>query len=186
VDDRERRGRAADLFYEATLAQIRDRRAQAEQFAWLRIDGDARRSGDGVPVEALAFSGPADWFASRYFDPGSFFLRFGAESAAKQARGQVRSAGALALLTARASDDTQRLMAGQAFERFLLAATSLGIAQHTMSAPVEVPRFRAPLAETFGATGDEDPLLVFRLGHARAPKPTPRRAVAVVASFRNS
>jgi nitroreductase len=185
VDAREDRGRIADLFFEATRDQIQDRRVQAEQFTWLRQDGDEKRRGDGVPVDALAFSGPAEWFAGRYFNPRSFFLRFGADSAAKQARGQIRSAGALALLTTRGTDDAQRLMAGQALQRFLLLATSLGIAQHPMSAAVEAQRFRGPLVEAFGA-GGEQPLLAVRLGHGRIPKPTPRRAVSVVASFRNT
>lgn len=186
VDDRDRRRGLADLLYEATGAQTRDRRAQAEQYAWLRFDGDEDLRGDGVPVEALGFSGPAEWLAGRYFDPDSFFLRFGAESAAKQARSQVRTAGALALLTSTAQDDAQRLLAGQVMERAMLTATSLGIAHHLLSAPVEVERFRAPLLQAFGAGRDEDPLVVIRLGHARAPKPTPRRAVARVATFRNS
>uniref|UniRef100_A0A832IC64 Nitroreductase domain-containing protein n=1 Tax=Eiseniibacteriota bacterium TaxID=2212470 RepID=A0A832IC64_UNCEI len=185
VDDRDRRHRVADVLYEATHAQVSDRRAQAERFGWLRFDGHERRLGDGVAVDALEFSGPADWFAGSYFDPKSFFLRFGADSAAKQARAQVRSAGALALLTTRGRDDARRLRAGQTLERLLLTATSLGIAQHAMGAAIEVERFRGPLLEAFGA-GGEDPLLLVRLGHARAPKPSPRRAVSLVATWRTT
>jgi hypothetical protein len=37
----------------------------------------------------------------------------------------------------------------------------------------------------FGAAGEE-PLALFRLGHANRPPATPRRSVALVTSFRNS
>lgn len=185
VDDRARMARIADLVHDATRRQMSDRRAQQEQYGWLRFDGEEKRRGDGVPVRALGFSGPAEWFASRYFDPRSVWRRFGADSAAKQARGQIRSSGALALLTATRDDEATRLMGGQTFQRFALKATGFGLAHHALSAPVEVEAARAPLLAEFGAAG-EDPLLLVRLGHARAPRPVPRRAVGVVASFRTT
>jgi hypothetical protein len=185
IDDRDRMRRVADLTHEATHAQMSDTRAQAEQYSWLRFDGEEKKRGDGVPVDALEFAGPAQWFASRYFNPKSMFLGFGMDSSAKQARSQVRSSGALALLTASRKDEGTRLMAGQTFERLALRATSLGIAHHAMSAPIEVEKYRAPLLAEFGATG-EDPLLLIRLGHAKPPKPSPRRAVSLVATYRNT
>ena len=185
LDDRDRIRRVAELTHDATHAQMDDRRAQAEQYSWLRLDGDEKKRGDGVAVDALEFAGPADWFASRYFNPKSMFLGFGVDSSAKQARSQVRSSGALALLTAARRDDTTRIMAGQTFERFALKATGLGIAHHPLSAPVEVEKTRGPLLAEFGATG-EDPLLLIRLGHAKPPKPSPRRAVSLVATYRNT
>lgn len=185
MDGRERLDRIADLVHEATRQQMNDARSQAEQYGWLRFDGEEKRRGDGVPVRALAFAGPADWFASRYFSPRSMWRRFGTESAAKQARGQVRTSGALALLTARRTDEATRLLGGQTFQRFALKATGFGIAHHAISAPIEVEATRGALLQEFGAAG-EDPLLLVRLGHAKAPAPTPRRAVSVVATFRNT
>lgn len=185
IDDRRKIRGFADLVFDATRAQGRDPRVEAEHYAWIRFGDDARRRGDGIPVEALEFGGPAEWFAGRYFNPNSMFSGFGADSAAKQSREQVRSAGALALLTASRRDDTQRLMAGQAIQRFALKATEVGIAHQILSAPIEAPSARGPLLAAFGATG-EDPLVLMRLGHARAPKPAVRRGVSLVATFRNT
>lgn len=185
IDERDPLHAVADLAYEATHAQVMDPRAQAEQFAWFRFDDDARKRGDGIPADALELSGPSSWLAGRYFNPNSWFVRFGAEYAAKQARGQVHSAGAVALLTSARRDETQWLMGGQTYERFALKATQLGIAQHPLSAPIEVNRHRGDLLRLFGAIGEE-PLMLVRLGHAKRPDPLPRRGVSVVASFRNT
>lgn len=185
IDGKDRVSRVADLVHDATRDQMNDTRSQAEQYGWLRFDGDEKWRGDGVPVSALGFSGPADWFASRYFNPRSMWRKFGSDSAAKQGRSQIRSSGALALLTASRTDEPTRLLGGQTFQRFALKATAFGIAHHAISAPIEVEKTRAQLLQEFGAAG-EDPLLLVRLGHAKAPKPTPRRAVAVVSTFRNT
>jgi hypothetical protein len=139
-----------------------------------------------VPVDALELSGPAHWFAGRYFRPGSWLLRFGAEYAAKQARGQVKSSGALLLIAAARNDESQWLMGGQSYERIALKATSLGIAQQILSAPTSNDHYRGELRREFRVPANEEPLLLVRLGHARAPEHTPRRAVSVVATFRNS
>ncbi len=186
LDDPERMRSVADLAYEATRAQVGDGRAQAEQFSWMRFDGDEKRRGDGVPVGALELSGPAGWLAGRYFRPGSWFARFGTEYAAKQARSQVKSAGALLLVSAPRKDDTQCLLCGQSYERLALKATHLGIANQILSAPVEVARLRPDLRRAFRAPAGNEPLLLVRLGHARTPEPAPRRAVSVVATFRNT
>ena len=176
----------ADLVHDAVHAQVSNRRFQAEQNAWLRTSlQDAERRGDGVPVDALGTSGPASWFAGRCLDPDSWFLRFGAGSLAKRAREGVRSAGAVALLTTTARDESARLLGGQAYERLALKATQLGLAHQPINAPLELERFRGPLLRRFGVTGEE-PLMLVRCGHDRRVPHTPRRAVSVVASFRNS
>jgi hypothetical protein len=186
IDDRAAIRAVADIAFEAERAQVGDRRAQAERFAWMRLDGDeARGRGDGVTLDALEFGGPAHWFAGRYFNPRSRFLGLGADSAGKKAREQVRSSGALALLTTTRRGEASWLMGGQMLARFALKATSIGIAHQPFAAPVEIERTRGELLRRFGATG-EDPLLLVRLGHAKPPDPSLRRAVALVTSFRNT
>jgi nitroreductase len=185
IDERDPLRDVADLVHDATREQILDPRVQAEQFAWMRFDDQAEKRHDGIPVDALELGGPSGWFASHTYNPNSRFLHFGAEGAGKQARSQVRSAGALALLCGGRREESQWLMAGQAFERLCLKATQLGVAHQALSAPIEAPHARAELARLFGATG-EDPLILLRLGHAKPPKALPRRAVATVASFRNT
>ena len=186
LDGRDALHELADLVHDAVHAQVSNRRVQAEQHAWLRTNRqDAERRGDGVPVDALGLTGPANWFSSRYYDPDSWFLRFGAGSLAKRAREGVRSAGAAVLLTTTARDESAWLAGGQAYERLALKATQLGLAHQPINAPLMLERFRGPLLRRFGVTGEE-PLMLVRCGHDSRVQHTPRRAVSVVASFRNS
>lgn len=176
----------ADVTRDATLARMRDRHAQAERFAWLRLSDDAaRRTADGVPIDRLEMGGPARWFASHYFHPESRFFGLGAQSVAKEAREAVRSSGALVLLSVPARTPAAGVVAGQTLQRFALRATTLGIAHQPLSSPIESERHRAILAKRFGATGEE-PMLLLRLGHAKPPEPTLRRGAALVSTFRNS
>src|SRR6185295_13024028 len=109
----------------------------------------------------------------------------GARSLARQARGRVHSAGALALLTMPALRDEAWLLGGQVYERVALKATQLGIAHQPIHAPIEQARHREQLLNGFGAA-HEEPLVFLRLGHAKLPPATTRRSVAVVASFRRA
>lgn len=182
-DDRAQIEAVADLARDAVRDQTHNRVYQRERFAWTRLSEDAvRESGDGVYVEALDLGGPARWFAGNYFDPESWFLRFGAESAGKQARAQIRSAGAVALLTTSGTDEEAWLKAGQTYERIALRCTQLGISHQPINQPLVEAGPRDELARRFGA-GNQSPLMLIRLGHAKPPEPTPRRAVALVASF---
>jgi nitroreductase len=185
VDDPGTLHHVADVAFDATHAQVQDRRMQVEPFAWMRFGGEARRGGDGVALDALELSTVTRFMARRYFDPESWFLRFGADGMAKQARGAIRSSGAVALLTTSDGGDLAPVLAGQAYERVALKAAQLGIALQPMSAPMRFERHRAELARTF-AIGAETPLLLLRLGHASRPDPSPRRSAWVVTSFRNT
>jgi nitroreductase len=185
IDDREHIHAMGQLVHDAVHEQVVDRRAQAERFAWMRFDDAARERGDGVSVAALALGGPAKWLAGRYFNPRSWFLGQGAGSLGKQTRDGVRSAGALALLTAPARREEAWLMGGQVYERFALKATHLGIAHQPISAPIEQERFRPELLRRFDASS-ETPLMFVRLGHADQPPGVERRGVALVATFRKA
>lgn len=174
------------LVRDAVRHVMSDRAAQAERVRWLReSDGDARAHGDGVTAERFGLRGPARWLAGRSLQPKSRFYGWGASSMAKDTRELVMSSGALALLTLPARSDAGWIVGGQAYERFALRAATLGIAQQPLSAPVASERHRALLARRFHAEGEE-PLLLVRLGHAKAPSPTPRRGVALVSTYRTS
>ncbi len=186
MDDREQMRAIADLAHDATHSQVLNPAAQAERMSWMRFgDDEARERGDGVTVDELELGGPARWFAGRYFNPRSRFLGLGAGSAAKQAREAIRSAGSLALLTAPRRTESLCVTGGQAYQRFALKATRLGIAHQPINAPIEVEEFRGDLLRSFHAVG-EQPLMLLRLGHAKPPRPSVRRGVTLVASFRNS
>jgi hypothetical protein len=173
----------ADLAHDVTRTEGESRRAAIEQASWMRQDsGEARRRGDGLTVDALEYPGLAHWMPGRAFDPDSWFHRFGLESAARQARDGLRSAGAAALITSPIGGVNAWLAAGQAYQRFALKATQLGISHQPVNAPIEFERARPELLRHFGA-GGEEPVLLVRLGHASAPDPTVRRSVAQVTSF---
>jgi len=186
IDDRDGLRATADLAHDAIHDAILDRRSQTECYAWMRGgDDEARASGDGITLDELSISGPARWMAGHYFNPRSRMLGLGAGSAAKQGREQIRSAGAVALFTAPRAGETSWLVAGQAYERLALRATGLGIAHQPIQAPLQRAPYRTDLVRQFGAVGEE-PLMLLRLGHAHRPKPTVRRNVSVVATFRTS
>ena len=175
-----------DLVHDAVDSVMHDRRAQAERVRWLRSsDGDVRQHGDGVTAERMGLGGPARWFAGRSLDPRSRMYGWGSASMAKDMRDRVRSSGALVLLTLPQRTDAGWLVGGQAYERLALRAATLGIAQHPISAPVASEHHRGLLARRFHAEGEE-PLLLVRLGHAKAPSPMPRRGVALVSTYRTS
>lgn len=185
LDDRDAVRAVAKIAHDAVHAQAEDDRAAGEQYAWMRFGNEARQRGDGVPIDNLELGTVTSWMASRYFNPKSWFSRFGPEHAAREARDGLRSAGALALLCAPRRDQTQWLMGGQAFERFALQATALGLAIQPVSAPLVLKEYREPLLRAFDAVGEE-PLMLVRIGHAKNPAATPRRNVTLVATFRAS
>lgn len=185
MDERAAIRAVAKLAHDAVRDQTEDEKAAAEQFAWMRFGDEARRRGDGVPVDNLELGVVTSWMAKRYFNPKSWFSRFGPEHAAREAQDGLRSAGALVLLCAPRRDQVQWLMGGQAWERIALQASALGLALQPVSAPIQLERHRAPLLRAFEATGEE-PLMLARLGHAKNPPATTRRNVALVATFRAS
>ena len=188
VDERASVRRIADLCQEAAEYQARDRRLNEERRRWVRgDDGDARRRGDGVALERLGIDGLSRWLAGRAHRPGAWLHGWAAASVSRDLRERVRSSGALLLLTTRASmGDARWILAGQSYERLALKASTLGIAQQPMTGPIESPQHRAALLARFGAPADEEPVLLVRMGHARPVSPTPRRAVAMVSTYRNS
>src|SRR5206468_1206780 len=119
----------------------------------MRGGDDAKKRGDGVTLDALEIGGPAKWLSGRYFNPSSWFLRFGAQHLGKQTQSAVRSAGALALLTAMRAGAPQWLTGGQAYERFALKATQLGISHQPINAPITMEKYRPEVLRRFDAMG---------------------------------
>jgi nitroreductase len=186
IDDRNEIHNVARLVREATETIADDARSQAERCRWMRLsDSSAWRTGDGVTPERMGLGGPFGWLAARALPPNSHFHGWGAGNWAHETEDAVRSSGALALISASRRQDATSIVAGQAYERFALQATAFGLAQQPLTAPIESEKHRALLARRFGAAGEE-PLLLVRLGHAKPPDPAPRRAVALVSTWRNS
>ncbi len=185
IDDRDRLKELGELARSATESRILDRRAQAEQLEWMRFGDEAKQAGDGVSVDALEYGGLAHLFPGRYFNPRSWFLRFGAQAAGRHVRDGFRSAGAAALLTSTQTGPNAWLAGGQTYERLALRATTLGVSHQPVNEAIEQDRFRGDVLRAFDAAGEE-PLMLVRLGHAKHPDAAVRRSVALVSSFRNS
>ncbi len=186
IDDRGEIRKVARLAREATEALAADDRAQAERVGWLRLSDDAaRKTGDGVTPERIGLGGPLGWLAARSMSPRSRLNGWATGSWAHDVEDAVHSSGALALLTSVQRSDATPIAAGQAYERVALHAAASGLAQQPLTAPIESERHRLELLKRFGAPGEE-PLLLVRLGHAKPPDPVPRRAVAMVSTWRNS
>jgi hypothetical protein len=187
IDDRNQIRRVAGLVQDAMESGAIDARAQLERCQWIRMsDGEQRRRGDGVTPESMNLGGPLGWLVAHALHPRSSAFHWGARSVAHEAADSTRNSGALALLTAPKRQDTTFLMAGQAYERLALKATTLGLAQQPLGAPLESELHRAQLARSFGAAPGEEPLLLVRLGHAKPTAPSPRRAVALVSTWHTS
>lgn len=183
LEDRRGIARAANAVSDAAVAGARDTRIRTDHQAWLReSDGDARRRGDGVTAERLGYDGPFGWFAESSMRPGGHFRRWSLGWLGHETNELVRASGALALITAPRRTDSTAILAGQAYERFALKATALGLAQQPLSAATQTEAGRAGIAKAFGVT-NEEPLLLVRLGHARTVPASPRRAVALVTSW---
>lgn len=184
LDDPTQVRAVAALAGDAIEASSENARAQAERYRWVRFsDGDERRAGDGVTPEHMSLMGPRGWLAARALHPRSRAHAWGAGSLAHEASSAIRSAGSLALLTSPRPSEAMHLLAGQVYERIALQATALGLAQQPLASPLESPQHRTGIAERFGAAHGEEPLLLVRIGHARAVATTVRRAVALVSTW---
>ncbi|MBB5898081.1 nitroreductase family protein [Kutzneria kofuensis] len=68
------------------------------------------------------------------------------------------------------------LHAGQAMQRVLLTATTLGLSASFIAQPIEVPECRKQLRHLLGA--GITPQTILRIGHGSPVAPTPRRPIA--------
>ena len=180
LEDRTDLRAVGELVHDAIELVQGDRRAQAERLRWLRdSDRDARTHGDGMTAERLGLGGPARWFAGHSLQPRSLFYGWGASSLAKDVRELVRGSGALALLTLPARSAAGWIVGGQAYERLALRATSLGLAQHPLAAPIQSERHRGLIARRFQAEGEEPLLLQEALDAIRAAARTARASATI-------
>lgn len=82
----------------------------------------------------------------------------------------------VAVLATRADSPADQVRAGQALQRVLLTATTLGLTASFLSQPIEVAECRRQLGRLL--SDRLHPQAVLRLGFSRPAAPTPRRDVA--------
>jgi nitroreductase len=147
-------------------------RADAMQFA-----DPAWREELGYWMGQGVFGTP--WLMSKVAQLAVTYLNMG-KGTAKKDSDLLMSAPVLAVISSSTDDRTAQVKAGQVFERVALMATALGIRVHPMSQILEIPEFKAEVAELIPAP-DVVPQHTFRLGYAeREEGHTPRRPLADV------
>jgi len=156
----EQRFRLQQLVAKAHRAQAGDERVRAELAAWT-----GRRSGDGVPPGSAGVRpAPQDEWALRDFGAGE-----------RPPGKDYEPDPLVVVLCSFYAGPPAELQTGQALQRVLLTATSLGLSASFLSQPVEVRPVRDELRRALG--GMVVPQAVLRLGFGSPVPRSPRRAV---------
>jgi hypothetical protein len=178
------RRRALRLIWLAEAERFRTRALHSELFSALRFDVGYRASStEGIPIGAAEIELPArplfrllkSWPVMRALNVVGLYRGMGFRAAYLPAR----SSPHLGLIAGRGELPSVAIAAGRALERVWLKATQLGFALQPMAAAALYtrPEFQAVTghvrtelqAEWQKIAGEVLPLMVFRLGHARAP-----------------
>jgi nitroreductase len=159
----------AEIARTADQVLMRSASYRAELAAWTRAGaGTGSRPADGVPADA---GGPRP-------EPQDLLPR---RPFSDRPRGPVHEfepQPLVAVLGTAGDTHGDQVLAGQALQRVLLAATDDGLAVSLLSQPIEVAGAREQLRlalHQFGA-----PQMVLRIGYGQPGTPTPRRSVAEV------
>lgn len=155
----------AEIAQAANQVLMRDEAYRAELAAWTR---SGRAATDGVPADAGGpRPEPQDLLPLRPFSDRPRWAGHDYE-----AQPLVGVLGTV--------DDSpgDQLVAGQALQRVLLAATDSRLAVSLVSQPIEVPRAREQLRLALHQYGA--PQMVLRIGYGQPGRPTPRRPLAEV------
>lgn len=150
--------------------QMSNPEIRQELAAWMRRGNHP--SHDGLPAYALGVPEPFDFLTTvlswltRFFDLG--------DRIAHQDETLLQSASTIAVLGTDKDTPEHWLKAGQALEKVLLRAQSLGIVASFFNAPIQMPEVRSQLQQSLNRAGY--PQVLLRLGYAQPTQPTPRRS----------
>lgn len=165
MTDHAERARLQNFVLRAHRTQLADAAVQGELVAWT---GDHADSGLGVPPRS---AGPRpetqDEWALRDFSPG--------EPVDRKPGKDYESDPFVVVLCSFHDGPLAELQTGQAMQRVLLTATTLGLSASFMSQPVEVRAVRDELRRALGGT--LVPQTVLRIGFGTPVPATPRRPV---------
>jgi hypothetical protein len=165
ADDRERSA-LARLTAEAYPTERADPAYRAELARWTAVTEDRA---DGVPVRTGDYRpGARERLVMRDVNGGS-------DHSNTSAGITFEREPAIAVLTSYAFGPYGDLIAGQAMQRVLLAATVEGLTVSLLSQLIEVERAREELRRLVG--GPRGPQVVLRIGRGRPMPATPRRSV---------
>ena len=166
ITDRLQRSRLHSLVVRAHQAQLANPEFRHELEQW---SGHPGNRGDGVPARS---AGPApeaqDEWVLRDYSGGQARQRV----AGKDFEGEPL----LLIVCSYYDGKLAELQAGQAMQRVLLTATTLGLAASFITQPIEVPACRDELHRLLGAGITAQTIL--RVGYGSPVAPTPRRPMA--------
>jgi nitroreductase len=149
----------------ASWTQLSNPAWVAEWDAWTRCVG----TDDGVPLSA---AGPVPTPQDPFTRPD-----FGAPGRPERIDGEnFEERPLIVILATYADTPIMQIIAGQAMERVLLAATALGLSASFLSQLIEVPSANAHVRALIG--GNSHPQVVMRVGFGSPSPVTPRRPVA--------
>lgn len=175
ITDERRREQVLEQVVAGNTAQMADKAFVAELMRWIRFNpASAMRTRDGLYGRSSGNPSLPDWLAPVVFP---LVFRPAAEND-KYAR-QLRSSAGVAVFSGARDDPEHWTRVGRSFQRFALAATSLGIRHAHINQPLEVPALRAGFAELVGTTGRR-PDLAVRFGYAPPMPMSFRRPVESV------
>ncbi|MCS7479360.1 Acg family FMN-binding oxidoreductase [Umezawaea endophytica] len=162
VGTREEKARLRDLLVKAHHEQLADPGVRAELVDWT---GSRAHRGRGVPSDSAGPTpAPQDEWALRDFSPG--------EPVTRQAGKDYEPDPFVVVLCSFYDGALAELQAGQALQRVLLVATTLGLSASFLSQVVEVRGARENLRRVLG--GSLFPQTVLRVGFGTPVPPTPR------------
>ncbi|QUQ64041.1 Acg family FMN-binding oxidoreductase [Kutzneria sp. CA-103260] len=166
VTDPVQRNRLHALVVRAHQVQLANVEFRAELERWTGHGGERR---DGVPARA---AGPAhepqDQWVLRDFSGGRARERLPGKD--------FEPEPLIAVVCSYYEGRLAELHAGQAMQRVLLTATTLGLSASFIAQPIEVPSCREELRRLLGAGVNAQTIL--RVGHGSPVASTPRRPVA--------
>jgi hypothetical protein len=178
----------AGICGEAMAIEVSNEARNREMAKWFRFsDHELREKRDGFGMAQGGTEGMKRWIAETFVlthalaaSPAGAF----AQGAIAQAREQTASTPLFAALATVGNSRLDQLLAGRAYARVHLAATSQGLAMQPMSQAeeeyAEMDDLRRRLKQALQVTNGQTVQMLFRLGHARPTTSAPRREPAAL------
>jgi hypothetical protein len=163
------------LIVEGNDVQFRDDAFMAELKSWIRFDAaQAIAAGDGLFSGCTGNPSIPPWL-------GRLVFRFVAspKAEADKCAAQIRSSAGIMILVGKQADPAHWVECGRSYQRFGLAAATLGVREAFINQAVEVPSVREKLAAELGIPGRR-PDLTLRFGNGPAMPKSLRRPVNAV------
>lgn len=159
LTEREAMEKVLEYVVQGNTMQINNPAFVSELESWIRFsDGEAIRTGDGLPARATGSPPAPRWLGRLLFRT---FFRAKPDND-KYAR-QIRSSAGIAVFVSNVDGKAHWVESGRCYERFALQATALGIRNAFVNQPVEESGLRPEFAKALGL-GDGRPDLVVRFG----------------------